>query len=52
LLGTIISAAVAWVSIGWLLRYVSHSSFIAFGFYRIATGIIILVLIFLRVSPV
>jgi undecaprenyl-diphosphatase len=32
LLGTVVSAAVAWVSIGWLLSYVSRSSFVPFGF--------------------
>jgi undecaprenyl-diphosphatase len=52
LLGTGVSAAVAWVSIGWLLRYVSRGSFVPFGFYRIATGIMILVLIVSRVLPV
>lgn len=43
--GTIISAIVAWVSIGWLLRYVSKNSFVPFGYYRIIAGLVILVLI-------
>jgi undecaprenyl-diphosphatase len=51
LLGTAISAVVALVSMGWLLQYVSRSSFISFGYYRIATGILILLLIVLRVLP-
>jgi len=44
LLGTVVSAVVAWLSIGWLLRYVSKNNFIPFGYYRIIVGIIILVL--------
>lgn len=42
LLGTLVSAVVAWVSIGWLLRYVSRNTFVVFGYYRIAAGVIIL----------
>jgi undecaprenyl-diphosphatase len=41
--GAVISGIVAWVSIGWLLRYVSKNSFIPFGYYRILLGIVILV---------
>ena len=44
-LGTIVSAVVAWFAVGWLLRYISHNTFIPFGYYRIAAGIVILVLI-------
>lgn len=43
LLGAIVSAVVSWVSIGWLLRYVSSNNFIPFGYYRIVVGVIILV---------
>ncbi len=50
-LGTGVSAVVAWVSIGWLLRYVSRSSFVPFGYYRFAVGILIIVLVALRVLP-
>jgi len=42
--GAVISGIVAWISIGWLLRYVSKNSFIPFGYYRIALGIVILVI--------
>jgi undecaprenyl-diphosphatase len=42
--GTLISGIVAWLSIGWLLRYVSNNSFVRFGIYRIAAGIVILAL--------
>lgn len=44
--GTIVSFVVAWLSIGWLLRYVAHHSFVAFGIYRIIAGIVILALVF------
>src|SRR5262249_21628424 len=40
-LGTVVSLIVAWVSIGWLLRYVSQHTFVAFGVYRILAGIAI-----------
>lgn len=42
LLGTAVSTLVAWLSIGWLLRYVSRNTFVVFGYYRIVAGIIIL----------
>lgn len=45
LLGTVVSLIVAWMSIAWLLRYVSTNSFVAFGIYRILAGIVILLLI-------
>jgi len=42
---TVVVAIVAFASIGWLLRYVQHNSFVPFGVYRIAAGIVILVLL-------
>ncbi|NDJ62744.1 MAG: undecaprenyl-diphosphate phosphatase [Chloroflexi bacterium] len=42
--GTVVSAVVAWFAIGWLLRYVSNNNFIPFGYYRIAAGLIFLLL--------
>lgn len=45
LLGTIIAMAVAWVSIGWLLRYVAGHRFVGFGIYRIIAGVLILILV-------
>lgn len=42
LLGAVVSAAVAWLSIAWLLRYVASNTFVAFGYYRILAGVIIL----------
>jgi undecaprenyl-diphosphatase len=46
-IGTVVSALVAWISIGWLLRYVGRNSFVAFGYYRIVLGIVILAFRFL-----
>ncbi len=42
-IGAIVSGIVAFIAIGWLLRYIAHNSFVPFGYYRIAAGIIILV---------
>lgn len=42
--GCVVAGVVAWVSIGWLLRYIATNTFIPFGYYRIAAGAIILVL--------
>jgi undecaprenyl-diphosphatase len=48
LVGLIVSLVIAWMSIGWLLRYVSTNSFVAFGIYRILAGTVIVVLIALN----
>jgi undecaprenyl-diphosphatase len=45
LLGTVVAGVVAWMSIGWLLRYVAGHSFVAFGIYRIVVGALILALV-------
>jgi undecaprenyl-diphosphatase len=45
LLGAVVSLIVAWISIGWLLRYVAGNSFVTFGIYRIVAGLVILALI-------
>ncbi len=47
--GLIVSAIVAWFAIGWLLRYISGHTFIPFGYYRIAAGIVIILLFALAV---
>lgn len=44
-LGLAVSLIVAWLSIGWLLRYVANHSFVAFGIYRIIAGSIVLALV-------
>ena len=51
LLGTVVSAIVAWISIGWLLRFVARSSFVPFGYYRIAAGFVIVLLIAAHLLP-
>jgi undecaprenyl-diphosphatase len=43
MMGTIIAAIVSFIAVKWLLRYVQTHTFIAFGWYRIAVGIAILV---------
>ena len=42
LLGCAVSAAVAWLAIAWLLRFVSRHSLAPFGWYRIVIGVLIL----------
>lgn len=42
LLGAVLSALFAWLAIDWLLKFVSRNSFVAFGYYRIAAGALIL----------
>ena len=42
LLGAALSAVFAWLAIDLLLRFIARHSFIAFGYYRIAAGILIL----------
>ena len=41
-LGAALSAVFAWQAIDWLIRFVSRSSFVAFGYYRIIAGLVIL----------
>ena len=41
-LGTIVSAATAFIAVKWLLSYLQSNNFMVFGWYRIALGIIIL----------
>lgn len=43
-LGTALSGVFAWLAIGWLLKFVSSHSFVLFGYYRIAAGLVILAL--------
>jgi undecaprenyl-diphosphatase len=48
ILGTGVSLVVAWLTMGWLLRYVSRRSFVPFGVYRLLAGTAILGLVALR----
>ena len=42
IVGTVVSFLVAWVVVRWLLRYISTHTFVAFAWYRIAFGIVVL----------
>jgi len=44
LLATVVAAAVSFIAVKWLLRYVQTHTFNVFGFYRIALAVLILVL--------
>ncbi len=45
LLGAIVAALVSFIAVKWLLRYVQTHTFIAFGWYRIGLGVLILLLL-------
>ena len=47
--GTIVSFVVSLIAIGWLLRYVARNNFIAFGYYRIIAGVVILLLVWANI---
>jgi len=51
LLGAVVAGIVAWIAIRWLLNYVARNSFVAFGYYRILAGIIIILLVLIRIVP-
>jgi undecaprenyl-diphosphatase len=42
--GALVSGIVAFFAVGWLLRFIARSNFTPFGYYRIAAGIVILIL--------
>ena len=41
--GLLFSFVAAWLCVRWLLRYISTHTFIAFAWYRIAFGIVVLI---------
>ena len=47
-IGIVVSGVVAWLSIGWLLRYISSNTFTMFGYYRIIAGMLIILFFSLR----
>ncbi|MBA3870223.1 MAG: undecaprenyl-diphosphate phosphatase [Anaerolineae bacterium] len=51
LLGAVVAGIVAWIAIRWLLNYVAHHNFIAFGYYRIIAGIVIILLVLVHILP-
>ena len=44
-LATGVSAVTAFVSVRWLLRYIETHTFVVFGWYRIALGLVLLVVV-------
>ncbi|HYO89002.1 MAG TPA: undecaprenyl-diphosphate phosphatase, partial [Candidatus Limnocylindrales bacterium] len=44
LIGAIVAFVAALISVRWLLRYVANHTYVPFGIYRIALGVLILVL--------
>ncbi|WP_245863655.1 undecaprenyl-diphosphate phosphatase [Candidatus Viridilinea mediisalina] len=48
-LGAVVAMIVGYLTIGWLLQYIARNSFVAFGFYRITVGLLILGLVALGV---
>ena len=45
LLATVVAAVVSFIAVKWLLRYIQTHTFTLFGWYRIAVGILILLLV-------
>jgi undecaprenyl-diphosphatase len=45
LIGSVVAAVVAFGAVKWLLRFVQTHTFVGFGWYRIALGILMLLLI-------
>lgn len=45
LLATVVAAGMAFLAVKWLLRFVQAHTFVVFGWYRIALGVVILVLL-------
>jgi undecaprenyl-diphosphatase len=45
LLGSLAAAITAFAAVKWLIRYVQHHTFVIFGWYRIAVGLAILILL-------
>ncbi len=46
LLSTVIAAVVSFIAVKWLLHYVQNHTFNAFGWYRVALGILLLILVY------
>lgn len=41
-LGTVVAAIVSFIAVRWLLRYIQSHTFVGFGIYRIALGLVLL----------
>ncbi|MER2599980.1 MAG: undecaprenyl-diphosphate phosphatase [Caldilineales bacterium] len=48
LVGTVVSFFVAWLAVGWLLRYIARNNFTSFAVYRIGFGLLVLAWFTLR----
>jgi len=46
LLGAAVAAVVSFIAVKWLLRYVQTHTFVAFGWYRIALGVVMFLFLF------
>ncbi|MBI3191781.1 MAG: undecaprenyl-diphosphatase, partial [Pedosphaera parvula] len=46
LLGFLVSAAVSFLAVKWLLRYIQTHTFTAFGWYRIGLAAVVFLLLF------
>ena len=44
--GTVVSGIVSFMAVKWLLGYVQSHSFRSFGVYRIAVGVLLLLIVF------
>lgn len=44
-IGTVVSFAVAYASVAWLLRFVAHHSIVVFVWYRVALGVLLVALL-------
>jgi undecaprenyl-diphosphatase len=45
IMASIVAAVVSFIAVKWLLRYVQSHTFVVFGWYRIAFGVVILILV-------
>jgi undecaprenyl-diphosphatase len=45
LLGFLVAAAVSFVAVGWLLRYIQTHTFTVFGWYRIVLAILTFIIL-------
>ena len=51
ILGTVISAITAFIAVKWLLGFLRSNTFVAFGWYRIILGVLVLIFVKDAVQP-
>jgi len=49
ILGAFVAGVMGWITVVWLLRYIANNSFIIFGYYRIISGLVLIVLVSLSI---